>query len=263
MSWWHDCFESLIGWTSAARCRRQPGARRSFFGLCKVTSILVQVKGFPCSSEADGRAPGGAGVGPGLFHAVFVAWSVFSAKGDVNAVQWKRAGGWFDVMVTSPTLRTAVHKTQCCWRQRVSQHLTRQRGDADAILLLAVPRGRAAVMLVSALHPSIVPSNLKGLPVRSGTRITNSAAEAVLLELKTQKGGVGSLFGSALDNLALCANALSSFCQLPCFSHFLHSIPHNWGSKMFSYALNRNYRDVGLSHLKAKKLSEEGIFWWK
>lgn len=179
MSWRHYCFESLIGRTSTARCQRQPGVHRSPFVLCKVTSVLVRAKGSPCSGEADGRAAGGAGVGPGSFHAVFVARSVFSSKGDVNAMQWKWAGGWFDVMVTSPTLCTAVHKIQCCSRQRVSQHLRQQRGDADAILLLAGPRGRAAVTLVNASHPSAAPSNLKDLPVRTGTRITNSAAEAV------------------------------------------------------------------------------------
>jgi len=74
-------------------------------------------------------------------------------------------------------------------------------------------------------------------------RITNSAAESALLKEAEARGGWEHV-RFCIDNWALCGKALPSFCQLPCF---FPKFPCNWGSKMFSYALNRNYKDTGLS----------------
>lgn len=137
-----------------------------------------------------------------------------------HAVKWRAGVIWCRGNV--PSSRRAVHKMQC-WRSCISYTSPRTAaGGAGAILFLEVALRRAAAALVNASHHSNAPSSLKSLPGQTGKGITNRAAAAALVkETKAQRCVGGELDSSAFKYPPLCANALSSFCHLPCFTLFL------------------------------------------
>lgn len=156
-----------------------------------------------------------------LYLVLYVLLSPFHLEG-----RWKcHAGKWRAGVIwchgNFPNSHRAAHKMQC-WRSCLS-HTSPQTaaGGAGAILFLEVALRRAAVALVDALHLSIAPSSLKSLPGQTGKGMASRAAGAVLVEeTKAQRWGE-SLYSSTFKNPPICADALSSFCHLPCFTLFL------------------------------------------
>lgn len=182
--------------------------------------------------------------------------TVFTSKGDVNTTQWNGGQGWFGVVVTSPALVGLYIKCSAGGAASHTHHLgQRGRGGAGAILFLEVALRRAAAALVNASHHSIAPSSLKSLPGQTGKGITNRAAAAALVkETKAQRCVcVGELDSSAFKYPPLCANALSSFCHLPCFTLFLSfhitDVPRCF--HMLSTGITEMW---GFPYLKANKL---------
>lgn len=171
-----------------------------------------------------------------------------------HPVEWRAGVIW--CRGNFPSSRRAVHKMQC-WRSCISYTSPRTAGGVVLVRFFSLKlHWEEQQPLWWMPRITVLPLPVwKAYQGKQEKGSLTAAAAALVKETKAQRCvcGGGELDSSAFKYPPLCANALSSFCHLPCFTLFLSfhitDVPRCF--HMLSTGITEMW---GFPYLKANKL---------